>query len=123
MTSMEVLLCLQSSSPSSCLAHAPSIHACMTDVDIPGLQNKSSDFCAPLTSFDWNETDPKRLGTSSIDTTCTIWDIEVQYTRVTCPAAAMVACWRCRQQLYLPTNAAEASVLLLQTSRHFELVA
>lgn len=38
--------------------------------------NKNSEFCAPLTSFDWNETDPKRLGTSSIDTTCTIWDIE-----------------------------------------------
>ncbi|KAK9808389.1 hypothetical protein WJX73_010065 [Symbiochloris irregularis] len=38
--------------------------------------NKTTDFCAPLTSFDWNETDPKRLGTSSIDTTCTIWDIE-----------------------------------------------
>eukprot|EP00891_Asterochloris_glomerata_P006988 jgi/Astpho2/6988/fgenesh1_pm.00107_%23_16_t len=38
--------------------------------------NKNSEYCAPLTSFDWNETDPKRLGTSSIDTTCTIWDIE-----------------------------------------------
>ncbi len=40
-------------------------------------QNKQSQYAAPLTSFDWNETDPKRLGTSSIDTTCTIWDIEV----------------------------------------------
>uniref|UniRef100_A0A383VYT8 Uncharacterized protein n=1 Tax=Tetradesmus obliquus TaxID=3088 RepID=A0A383VYT8_TETOB len=38
--------------------------------------NKQSEFCAPLTSFDWNDVDPKRLGTSSIDTTCTIWDIE-----------------------------------------------
>lgn len=38
--------------------------------------NKQSEFAAPLTSFDWNEADPKRLGTSSIDTTCTIWDIE-----------------------------------------------
>ncbi|EIE18030.1 WD40 repeat-like protein [Coccomyxa subellipsoidea C-169] len=38
--------------------------------------NKNSEFCAPLTSFDWNETDLNRLGTSSIDTTCTIWDIE-----------------------------------------------
>lgn len=38
--------------------------------------NKNSEFCAPLTSFDWNELEPKRLGTSSIDTTCTIWDIE-----------------------------------------------
>ncbi len=43
------------------------------------LQNKQSEFCAPLTSFDWNEADPKRLGTSSIDTTCTIWDIEVTH--------------------------------------------
>ncbi len=41
------------------------------------MQNKNSEFCAPLTSFDWNETDLNRLGTSSIDTTCTIWDIEV----------------------------------------------
>lgn len=41
------------------------------------MQNKQSDFCAPLTSFDWCEADPKHLGTSSIDTTCTIWDIEV----------------------------------------------
>lgn len=38
--------------------------------------NKHSEYCAPLTSFDWNEVEPKRLGTSSIDTTCTIWDIE-----------------------------------------------
>jgi WD repeat-containing protein 68 len=38
--------------------------------------NRHSEFCAPLTSFDWNEVEPKRLGTSSIDTTCTIWDIE-----------------------------------------------
>ncbi|XP_071742542.1 protein TRANSPARENT TESTA GLABRA 1-like [Rutidosis leptorrhynchoides] len=38
--------------------------------------SKSSEFCAPLTSFDWNVIEPKRIGTSSIDTTCTIWDIE-----------------------------------------------
>lgn len=37
--------------------------------------NKNTEFCAPLTSFDWNETDPNIIGTSSIDTTCTIWDI------------------------------------------------
>ena len=40
------------------------------------LQNKNSDFCAPLTSFDWNEVDPNLIGTSSIDTTCTIWGLE-----------------------------------------------
>jgi WD repeat-containing protein 68 len=37
--------------------------------------NKSSEFCAPLTSFDWNEFDPTVVGTSSIDTTCTLWDL------------------------------------------------
>lgn len=41
-------------------------------------QNKSSEFCAPLTSFDWNEHKPAIIGTCSIDTTCTIWDIEKQ---------------------------------------------
>ncbi|KAG1362401.1 Protein TRANSPARENT TESTA GLABRA 1 [Cocos nucifera] len=38
--------------------------------------SKSSEFCAPLTSFDWNDAEPRRIGTSSIDTTCTVWDIE-----------------------------------------------
>ena len=38
-------------------------------------QNRHSEFCAPLTSLDWNESDPTMVGTSSIDTTCTIWDI------------------------------------------------
>lgn len=38
--------------------------------------NKGGEFSAPLTSFDWNELDPRRLGTASIDTTCSIWDVE-----------------------------------------------
>lgn len=38
--------------------------------------SKTSEYCAPLTSFDWNEVEPHRIGTSSIDTTCTIWDVE-----------------------------------------------
>jgi WD repeat-containing protein 68 len=42
------------------------------------VQNKNSEFCAPLTSFDWNETNPDLIGTSSIDTTCTIWNIQVR---------------------------------------------
>ena len=37
--------------------------------------NKSSEFCAPLTSFDWNEASPELIGVASVDTTCTIWDI------------------------------------------------
>eukprot|EP01062_Namystynia_karyoxenos_P011276 TRINITY_DN14028_c0_g1_i1.p1 TRINITY_DN14028_c0_g1~~TRINITY_DN14028_c0_g1_i1.p1 ORF type:complete len:390 (+),score=112.85 TRINITY_DN14028_c0_g1_i1:99-1172(+) len=40
--------------------------------------NKRTDFCAPLTSFDWNNDDVRLVGTSSIDTTCSIWDIEAQ---------------------------------------------
>jgi WD repeat-containing protein 68 len=43
--------------------------------------NKNSEFCAPLTSFDWNEADPNTMGTSSIDTTCTIWDVPTQKFR------------------------------------------
>jgi WD repeat-containing protein 68 len=46
--------------------------------------NKTFEFCAPLTSFDWNESDPRIIGTSSIDTTCTIWDLQTQTpTKVT----------------------------------------
>jgi len=36
----------------------------------------SSGFTAPLTSFDWNECNPDIIGTASIDTTCTIWNLE-----------------------------------------------
>ncbi|KAJ3417034.1 ddb1 and cul4 associated factor 7 [Chytridiales sp. JEL 0842] len=39
------------------------------------------DLCAPLTSFDWNETDPSMIVTSSIDTTCTVWDINTQQAK------------------------------------------
>jgi WD repeat-containing protein 68 len=39
------------------------------------VQNKNSEYCAPLTSFDWNNFDQNVIGTSSIDTTCTIWDL------------------------------------------------
>ena len=39
-------------------------------------RNTNSDYCAPITSFDWNTHSPQIIGTSSIDTTCTIWDIQ-----------------------------------------------
>jgi len=39
------------------------------------LNNKKSQYCEPLTSFDWNRENNSILGTSSIDTTCTIWDL------------------------------------------------
>ena len=36
------------------------------------------EYCAPLTGFDWNETEPSMIGSCSIDTTCTIWDVAVR---------------------------------------------
>lgn len=41
-------------------------------------QNTNAEYCSPLTSFDWCEADPATVGTSSIDTTCTIWDVAVR---------------------------------------------
>ncbi|BFG38553.1 hypothetical protein CerSpe_248270 [Prunus speciosa] len=38
--------------------------------------NSTSEFNSAITSFDWAECDTKRVATSSVDTTCTIWDIE-----------------------------------------------
>lgn len=37
--------------------------------------SKTPDHTAPLTSLDWNTLSPSLIITSSIDTTCTIWDI------------------------------------------------
>ncbi|BGP41687.1 hypothetical protein JCM10449v2_005678 [Rhodotorula kratochvilovae] len=39
------------------------------------LQNAKADFSAPLTGFSWSELEPTKIVTSSIDTTCTVWDI------------------------------------------------
>lgn len=36
---------------------------------------KKSEYCAPLTSFDWNPVEPSMIATCSIDTTCSIWDL------------------------------------------------
>ncbi|KAK2076258.1 hypothetical protein QBZ16_001190 [Prototheca wickerhamii] len=38
--------------------------------------SKTSEYCEPITSFDWNALDPRRVGVASLDATCTIWDIE-----------------------------------------------
>lgn len=37
----------------------------------------------PVTSFDWNKTDPNILITSSVDTTCTVWDLHRSHPRTT----------------------------------------
>ena len=39
------------------------------------LFNKKSKYCGALTSFDWNSVNDSILGTASLDTTCTIWDL------------------------------------------------
>ena len=53
--------------------------------------NRTAEYCAPLTNFDWNEIDLNMIGTSSIDTTCTIWQLEtgqaIGSTRPTMDAA------------------------------------
>ena len=39
------------------------------------LLNKKSKYSGALTSFDWNTVNDALLGTASVDTTCTIWDL------------------------------------------------
>jgi len=42
----------------------------------PRNQQGQSGHLSPLTSFDWSGVNPHKLGVSSIDTTCTIWNLE-----------------------------------------------
>jgi len=39
---------------------------------------RQSGHLPPLTSFDWSTVNPHKLGASSVDTTCTIWNLEKQ---------------------------------------------
>ncbi|OZJ05606.1 hypothetical protein BZG36_01488 [Bifiguratus adelaidae] len=45
------------------------------------LANNKQTFSAPLTSFDWNEHQPSLIVTSSIDTTCTVWNVETRQAK------------------------------------------
>ncbi|KAH6568580.1 hypothetical protein BASA50_001209 [Batrachochytrium salamandrivorans] len=45
------------------------------------VPNSKKEYCAPLTSFDWNEIDPSLCVTSSVDTTCTVWDVRTQQAK------------------------------------------
>ncbi|KAJ8114535.1 hypothetical protein ONZ43_g4882 [Nemania bipapillata] len=63
-------------------AHTNSIHKSALGAPITKLtplallsNSKTPDHTAPLTSLDWNTVSPSLIITSSIDTTCTIWDI------------------------------------------------
>ena len=42
------------------------------------LTSTKSKYCGALTSFDWNVVNDSILGTASIDSTCTIWDLNKQ---------------------------------------------
>jgi len=48
---------------------------------ITTLTNAKNDFCSPLTSFDWNQVSSNLIITSSIDTTCTIWDLQARQAK------------------------------------------
>ncbi|KAH7664459.1 Protein TRANSPARENT TESTA GLABRA 1 protein [Dioscorea alata] len=58
------------------LWHVPSDSSSPTELRSVLNNSKSAEYSAPLTSFDWNDAEPRRIGTCSIDTTCTVWDIE-----------------------------------------------
>ncbi|XP_057968338.1 WD repeat-containing protein LWD1-like [Malania oleifera] len=49
-------------------------------VDLKSLlnSNKASEFNSPITSFDWAPFDLRRVAASSVDTTCTVWDVETE---------------------------------------------
>lgn len=38
----------------------------------------NSEYCGPITSFDWNREDVNCIATASIDNTVTVWDIQEQ---------------------------------------------
>eukprot|EP00002_Diphylleia_rotans_P035587 TRINITY_DN7780_c0_g3_i1.p1 TRINITY_DN7780_c0_g3~~TRINITY_DN7780_c0_g3_i1.p1 ORF type:complete len:333 (-),score=53.06 TRINITY_DN7780_c0_g3_i1:330-1328(-) len=41
-------------------------------------KEKGSEYCAPITSFDWSDINTNMIISSSIDTTCTAWDIQAE---------------------------------------------
>ncbi|CAG7853980.1 SubName: Full=Related to human and petunia an11 protein {ECO:0000313/EMBL:CCA67184.1} [Serendipita indica DSM 11827] len=47
-------------------------------VILTGSKGQNNAQMAPLTSFAWNTIDPQRIVTASIDTTCTVWNINTQ---------------------------------------------
>jgi len=43
--------------------------------------SKSTEFCAPITSFEWNAVDPNVIASCSVDTMCTVWDVPTRKVR------------------------------------------
>ncbi len=58
--------------------HCTHVHNHTHPTPFPPPQNKNNEYCAPVTSFDWSWTDPSLIATSSIDTTCTVWDLNTK---------------------------------------------
>ncbi|KAJ1817079.1 hypothetical protein LPJ60_005024 [Coemansia sp. RSA 2675] len=54
---------------------------CKTNMHLRAKMTTRADYSEPITSFDWNQVDPRLVITSSIDTTCTVWDIETQQAK------------------------------------------
>ncbi|KAI9230243.1 MAG: WD40-repeat-containing domain protein [Piptocephalis tieghemiana] len=48
---------------------------------LQALNSTKTDISAPLTSFDWCEADPSLIVTSSVDTTCTVWNVETRQAK------------------------------------------
>ena len=46
------------------------------------VNNETQELCAPLTAFDWCLYDTNNIITCSLDTTCTVWDLELQKAKV-----------------------------------------
>lgn len=63
--------------PSNNITRSSSLHTLPQKLTPLALlsNSKSNDSTAPLTSLDWNTISPALIITSSIDTTCTVWDI------------------------------------------------
>eukprot|EP00842_Homolaphlyctis_polyrhiza_P000038 jgi/Hompol1/1034/HPOL_004214-RA len=59
---------------------AISVSVCVVLLEF-GLIASKKESCAPLTSLDWNEKDPRLCVTCSVDTTCTVWDLNTQQSK------------------------------------------
>ena len=51
-------------------------HPCSNPIASQQSKVQNNNTGAPLTSFSWNEKSPSLVVTSSIDTTCTVWNID-----------------------------------------------
>lgn len=62
---------------SATASRRPSDANIITSVSNSGASSLSRNSPAPITSFDWNRVDSNLLVTSSYDTTCAVWNLDV----------------------------------------------